>query len=227
MRTHDPRVPKALLSVAGRPFLHWQLSWLADQGVEGVVLSIGHLGGQIRDSVRDGAAWHVPVRYVEEGDDLRGTGGAVRLAVDQGALGESFFVLYGDSYLQVSLADVKTAFSASGLPALMTVYENDGRWDVSNVVRSGDRVVRYEKGCVDPPPDMRYIDYGVSVLRAEVVCELIPPGVPHDLAGFFTTLSLENRLAAFVATQRFYEIGSPEGLAELELLLTSGAAGTP
>jgi NDP-sugar pyrophosphorylase family protein len=225
MRTHNPTVPKAMLPVAGRPFVHWQLSWLADQGVDDAVLSIGHLGEQIRDFVRDGAAWHLTVTYVEEGDDLRGTGGAVRLAVDQGALGDSFFVLYGDSYLQVSLRDVQATFEAAGRPALMTVYENDGRWDASNAVCAGDVVTLYEKGCADPPPDMRFIDYGLSVLRADIVRELIPRQERHDLAGFFQTLSRQGRLGAFVATERFYEIGSPDGLADLDRVLTLGAAG--
>jgi NDP-sugar pyrophosphorylase family protein len=227
MQAQDSHVPKAMLPVAGRPFVHWQLSWLAGQGADGAVLSIGHLGGQIRDFVRDGAAWHLPVTYVEEGDDLRGTGGAVRLAVDEGALSDSFFVLYGDSYLQVALRDVQTAFEAAGLPALMTVYENDGKWDASNVICEGNVVVHYEKGCSDPPQAMRFIDYGLSVMRAELVRELIPPREHHDLAEFFTTLSTQGRLGAFIATQRFYEIGSPEGLAELDRLLAPGGTGSP
>ena len=220
MQAHDPRVPKAMLPIAGRPFVHWQLSWLANHGADGVVLSTGHLGGQIRDFVKDGAEWNLPVTYVEEGDELRGTGGAIRLAVDEGALGDSFFVLYGDSYLQVALRDVWSAFELAGLPALMTVYENDGRWDTSNAVCAGNMVVHYEKGSADPPPDMRFIDYGLSALQADLVRELISPGQQHDLADFFLTLSRQGRLAAFVATERFYEIGSPEGLAELDRLLT-------
>ncbi len=99
-----------MLPVAGRPFVYWQLAWLAAQGADGAVLSIGHLGAQIRDYVGDGAAWRLPVTFVEEGDDLRGTGGAVRLAVDEGVMGDSFFVLYGDSYLQVALPVVEAAF---------------------------------------------------------------------------------------------------------------------
>ncbi len=227
MRAHDPTVPKAMLPVAGRPFVHWQLSWLTDQGVDHVVLSTGHLGHQIRAFVGDGAAWHLAVTYVEDGDSLRGTGGAVRLAVDQGALGDSFFVLYGDSYLQVALPEVQAAYEVVGLPALMTVYENDGRWDASNAVCADNVVVQYEKGCPDPPHDMLFIDYGLSVLQADVVRELIPPGERHDLAAFFTTLSGQGRLGAFVATERFYEIGSPDGLAELDLLLAPGAGGPP
>ncbi len=227
MQAQDPHVPKSMLPVAGRPFVHWQLSWLAHQGADGAVLSIGHLGDQIRDFVRDGAAWHLPVTYVEEGDDLRGTGGAVRLAVDEGLLDESFFVLYGDSYLQVALPDVQAAFETARQPALMTVYENDGRWDASNAICVGDVVVRYEKGCEDPPPDMRFIDYGLSAVHGNLVRELIAPGEQHDLADFFLTLSRQRRLGAFVATERFYEIGSPEGLAELDKLLSLGTVSPP
>ncbi len=122
---------------------------------------------------------------------------------------------------------MQAAFEAARQPALMTVYENDGRWDASNAICVDDVVVRYEKGCQDPTPDMRFIDYGLSVVHGNLVRELIAPGEQHDLADFFSTLSRQGRLGAFVATERFYEIGSPDGLAELDRLLKLGAVGPP
>jgi MurNAc alpha-1-phosphate uridylyltransferase len=223
MRSYEANVPKSLLPVAGHPFIHWQLSWLSAQGVESVVLSVGHMGAMIRDYVQDGAAWSVAVRYVEELGGLRGTGGAVRLAVDEKAVGDEFFVLYGDSYLDVDMAAVHGQFVASGLPALMTVFANDGKWDTSNVVSDGNKVTRYDKHCSSPPPDMRFIDYGLSAVRTKVVQELIPSDVTHDLADFFMALSQQGRLGAFTVQNRFYEVGSPKGLRELERHLGDGS----
>ena len=120
-------LPKTLVPVAGRPFADRQLTWLAQQGVDQIVYCIGYRGDQIRAYVDDGARWGLSVTYVDEGSDLRGTGGALRLAHDNGALAEWFAVLYGDSYLRVELASVAAAFRRSELPALMTVLRNEGR----------------------------------------------------------------------------------------------------
>jgi NDP-sugar pyrophosphorylase family protein len=173
----------------------------------------------IKDYVADGERWGVPVSYVEETDGLLGTGGAVRLAVDREVVGDHFFVLYGDSYLQVHLRRVDADFERRNLPALMTVFENDGRWDKSNVVLEGEMITRYEKECLEPPAAMRYIDYGLSELRADVVRELVPTGRRHDLADLFSSLSRQGRLGGFEVGERFYEVGSPEGIQGLDKLL--------
>ena len=214
---------KCLIEVAGRPFAQLQLEWLASQGLRDVTFSIGHHGDQVRAALGDGSAFGVHIEYVDEGTDRRGTGGAVRLAVERDSLDEAFFVLYGDSYLRVDLEAVSAAFSASGCDALMTVYRNMGRFDRSNAVFGGGMVTRYEKGLAPPPSDMQFVDYGLSVLTPEVVVAGVPSGTPADLADLFSDLAATGRLAGFEATERFYEIGSPSGLADLEShLATSG-----
>jgi NDP-sugar pyrophosphorylase family protein len=218
-------VPKTLLPVAGRPFADWQLEWLASAGVTSVVYCIGFLGEQVRAHVGDGAGHGLSVSYVDEGDQLRGTAGALRLALDQGELDELFLVLYGDSWLQVDPADVFAAARDSGLPALMTVFRNDGLFDASNVEFADGRVVRYEKGLGEAtPPTMRWIDYGLSVLTRDLVATRVPAGEVADLAPLCTALAAEGRLAGYLVTDRFYEIGSPAGLAEAEALLTARPA---
>jgi NDP-sugar pyrophosphorylase family protein len=216
-------VPKTLLPVAGRPFADWQLDWLAEAGVDSVVYSIGYLGEAIRDHVGDGSARGLAVQYVDEGRELRGTAGALRLAGDRGVLADRFLVLYGDSWLQVDPAATHAAAEASGLPALMTVYENNGQFDTSNVEYADGRVVRYEKGLDPVPPGMRWIDYGLSVFTREVIEERVPADTVADLAALCTALAAEGALAGLLVPDRFYEIGSPEGLAEVSALLAHRA----
>jgi MurNAc alpha-1-phosphate uridylyltransferase len=216
MHPHTSVLPKCLLPVAGRPFADWQLEWLASEGVTRVVYCIGHLGDYVRAHVGDGSAWALHVTYVDEGPSLLGTAGALRLALDSDVLDEEFFVIYGDSYLSVSLSAVATAFRSSGCPALMTVFRNEGNWEESNVVFDRDRVLRYQKHPGEPPLGMDYVDYGLSVLRADLVADTVVTGTPVDLAGVFERLSLEGRLAGYEVKERFYEIGSPDGLRALE-----------
>lgn len=219
-------VPKTLLPVGGLPFADWQLSWLAAAGVTSVVYCIGYLGEQIRDHVGDGSRWGLAVTYVDEGPALRGTAGALRLAADSGALAPRFLVLYGDSWLQIDPADVHRASEQSGRPALMTVFENEGRWDASNVVYENGRVLRYTKGLDPVPAEMRWIDYGLCVFTRELVRERVPADAPSDLAPLCSVLAASGELTGYLATDRFYEIGSPEGLAEVEVLLRA-RSGTP
>jgi NDP-sugar pyrophosphorylase family protein len=217
-------VPKTLLPVQGRPFAAWQLDWLSRAGIESVVYCVGYLGQDVRDYVGAGARWGLSVAYVDEGERLRGTAGALRLAHDEGALADDFLVLYGDSWLQVDPAEVLREARRRPQPALMTVYQNLGRWDTSNVIFDGTRVVRYAKGLTERPDDMRWIDYGLMALRRDVIAERVAPGTVRDLAPILTVLADEGALAGFEVAERFYEIGSVEGRQELERFLRDRAS---
>lgn len=211
LRPITETIPKAMVEVAGKPFVHRQLEHLSAQGVREAVLLIGHLGEQIETSVGDGSAFGLQVRYSHDGPKALGTAGAIRQALP--LLGEEFFVLYGDSFLPIDFAAVAKAYRQSNLPALMTVMENADRWDKSNAHYAAGRVPLYDKAA--PTPDMRHIDYGLSVLSARAMAE-VEPGRAEDLADLFHRLSLAGQLAGFVVTERFYEIGSHQGLREAE-----------
>jgi len=221
MRPSTETIPKALLPVCGEPFVDHQLRWLSSHGVAEVVLSIGHLGQLLREHVGDGGRFGLRVRYVDEGEELRGTAGALRLALEEGALAPDFLLTYGDSYLPVDFGAFARAFERSDAPAMMAVYRNLERWDQSNVVVSGARVVLYDKHHKGPALRMEYIDYGLSGLRRAVVEERVPPGAKADLADLLHALSVEGQLAAYEVSTRFYEIGSPQGLADLEHFLVA------
>lgn len=213
-----PGIPKALVPVLGEPFAFHQLRLLASEGVSEAVFVVGHRSKQLRAALGDGSAFGLALTYVDEGDELHGTGGALRVALDQGALPDVFGVLYGDSYLPVGLAPVFEAFVASDRPALMTVYRNDDRWDRSNAVVEDGVVTSYEKGSPTRDPRMRWIDYGLSVLEREVATR-IPAGSVVDLADVYRELSARGELAGYEVSERFYEVGSPRGLTDLERYL--------
>ena len=206
-----PRLPKAMLPVAGKPFIDHKLGQLAAQGVDTVVLLLGHGAEAIADHVGDGSAHGLAVRVVLDGDALLGTGGAVRRALP--ALGEAFWVTYGDTLLAVPMAGAEAAFRAQGCRGLMTVLRNRDRWDASNVAVRDGLVADYRKGA--PPGTYEYIDYGMSILRAEAL-RGFPEGEEFDLAAVLQALSASGELAAFEVTERFYEIGSEAGYRETE-----------
>lgn len=217
MRPATETLPKALIEVRGRPFADLQMEWLAAQGVAEVVYCIGYLGGMLRERLDGGARFGLRIDYVDEGTELRGTAGALRLAAEQGKLPDAFFVLYGDSYLTVDLAAVEAAWRAGDAPALMTVLHNCDRWDTSNAEVRDGRVVVYQKGGKGMDGNrLQWIDYGLSVLTRDVVVGRLAAGEKGDLAVMMRDLAAEGRLAAYEVSDRFYEVGSPQGLRDLE-----------
>ena len=211
-------VPKAMLPVLGVPFVDHQLELFARNGIRRVLFSVGHLGEQLRAHVGDGSRWGVAASYVDEGPSLRGTGGALRLALEEGALDDTFLVTYGDSYLPIPHRPVWEALDeGGGGDVVMTVLRNEGRFDRSNV-RFEDGVLRYEKGVAE---GMTHIDFGLLALRRSVVDE-IPADTVVDLSEVLRDLSTHGRILGREVTSRFYEIGSPEGLRALEEHLARG-----
>lgn len=216
MRPLTIETPKALIEVAGRPFLAWQLEKIRSSGYARVLLCVGHLGEKIRDYAGDGARFGLELDYSFDRPTLLGTAGALRRALAR--LEPAFLVTYGDSYLpfdySAPLRDLEAHPEALGT---MSVFKNEGRFDRSNTRVQGELVLRYEKGSSDPALD--YIDYGATALRREVVAKL--PSVDDDgaypmgLDALQAKLAAEGRLRAYAARERFYEIGSEAGLADL------------
>jgi N-acetyl-alpha-D-muramate 1-phosphate uridylyltransferase len=216
IRAVNATVPKSLVPVRGVPFIDYQLSWLARQGIHDVVLTIGYLGEKIIEHVGDGSRWNLRVRYSDEGSALQGTGGAIRQALAQDLLEEAFFILYGDSFLPIAFAPVWAA-SGSGHHPTLTVFRNEEKWDRSNTIFADGKIVLYQKGRSDAAAiGMRHIDYGLSVLPRELIRNLVAPQGPADLADTYHRLSVQQRLRGFEVQERFYEIGSPDGLRDFE-----------
>lgn len=212
LRPITEKIPKALIEVGGRPFVCRQLDYLRGQSINRVVLCTGYLGEQIEAVVGDGQAFGLDVCYSPDGPTLLGTGGALKRALP--SLGERFFVLYGDSFLPCNFHEVQQAFVNSGRPALMTVLHNGDRWDKSNALFRDGQIIEYNKR--SPRPEMEYIDYGLGILSADVLGGY-PDAVPFDLAEVYRQLSLAGKLAGHEVHERFYEIGSYEGLKDAEL----------
>lgn len=214
MRPMTQTIPKSLLEVAGKPFLDHQLALFARQGVRHMVICAGHLGDQMEAFAGDGARWGLSITWSFDGEQLLGTGGALIRALP--FLGEEFLVTYGDSYLDESYGPIVAAFEASGQPALMTVFRNEGRYDTSNIEFVDGRLKRYDK--VNLSPAMKHIDYGLQVLKREALVGW-PEGRKFDLADVYRSLVEQGRMAGYETARRFHEIGSPQGLADLDAFL--------
>lgn len=208
------QIPKALVEVAGRPFLAHQLELLVSQGILEVVICCGHLGKAIEAFAGDGHDFGCRIQYSHDGPEPLGTGGAIRKALP--LLGSEFWVMYGDTYLTAPFAAVLDAFRKGCKPACMAVLRNENRWDTSNVEFENGRLIRYSKQ--QRTASMRHIDYGLSLFSVEGFRGW---GVVRafDLSQLQEQLIEQGKMAACEVHERFYEIGTPSALGETEYFL--------
>ena len=209
LRPITEKIPKALVDVAGKPFLIHQLDYLKKQKVTNVVLCLGYLGEQVEAVIGNGSSFGLNVCYSWDRPTLLGTGGCLKKALP--LLGENFFVYYGDSYLPINFQKVAHDYCKCKKPALMTVLKNDDQWDKSNVYYQNNVIIEYNK--MIPKPEMSHIDYGLSILSASVFSDE-PEMKPLDLSHIFHKLSIKGLLAGHEVFERFFEIGSLKGLEE-------------
>lgn len=215
LRPITEKIPKALVEVAGNPFIYHQMRLLHSHEIRKVVISAWYRGDMIREYLGDGKQFGMEVEYVFDGDSPLGTGGAIRKALP--LLDSPFFVLYGDSYLPCNYADIQSCFIEGKQPALMTTYRNQGRYDASNVEMADGKILQYDKKVRSSR--MEHIDYGLGMFVPSVF-ESLKESQSADLAEVYHRLVVEKQLLAYEVTQRFYEVGSFEGLSELDALLS-------
>lgn len=218
LKDYTKECPKSLVDVCGRPFFDYQLDLLMAWGFKKFVFLIGYRADMIEKYYGNGSSRNISIRYSYDGEKLLGTGGAVRRAID--LLEDDFLLIYGDSFMDIDYAQTLYRFvlgKENGARALMTVLRNNNRFDRSNVVMEGGRVVLYDKH--ETLPEMDYIDYGVSAYRKELF-EDYPADEAFDISDIQHELSVKGQLAAQIVTKRFYEIGSPASLAEFSEYVT-------
>ena len=216
LRPITETIPKALIEISGEPFIFHQLRYLRQQGIDSIVLCIGYLGEMIEATVGDGSQFGMRVSYSFDGSQLLGTGGAIKSALP--LLGKNFFILYGDSFLPIQFKPIETSYLSSKKLGLMTVLKNENQWDKSNAIYQYGLLVEYNKEVIKP--DMAYIDYGLGILNADVFSRY-PEGEVLDLSKVYNQLSLKGELFGYEVFERFYEIGSHQGILETEEYLTS------
>lgn len=218
LRPVTETIPKALVEVADRPFAEHQMELLRRHNLREVVWLVGYRADQIEAVLGDGSRWGMTFSYVHDGPVLLGTGGAIRRALSH--LGDAFFVMYGDSYLECDFADVERTFRQSGLKALMTVYRNEGLFDTSNVEFAGNTIKRYDKRT--RTPEMHHIDWGLGAFTANAF-DGYPVDRPLDLATVYQDMLAASQLVGYEVPNRFYEIGSPAGIADTDAFLRQKA----
>ncbi len=210
------KIPKSLLEVGGKPFILHQIDLLKNNKISKVVICASHLGDHIKEYLDDQSIRDIGIEYSFDGDKLLGTGGAIKKTL--GLLGENFFVMYGDSYLNTDFQKINEYFFSEKKSGLMTVYHNEGKYDKSNIEFENGDILKYDKKASND--NMRYIDYGLGILTPNAFNDFTDKD-EFDLEQVYKNLLKKNDLLGFEVKERFYEIGSFEGMEETNRYIMS------
>ncbi|MDZ4713419.1 MAG: sugar phosphate nucleotidyltransferase [bacterium] len=216
LRPVTEKIPKSMIEVAGKPFIDHQLELTKSNGILNVIVCTGFLGEKIEEHTGNGKELGLDIKYSFDGETLLGTGGAIKKALN--LLGDSFFVMYGDSYLNTDFKIINEYFFSTHKSGLMTVFRNDGKWDKSNIEFEDSKIKNYDKKSSDVK--LKYIDYGLGILTKKAFEDFENENV-FDLERVYKNLLIKDELAGFEVSERFYEIGSFEGLSATEELLST------
>jgi len=217
LRPVTEKIPKAMVSVGGRPFLRYLLELLACQKITDILLCVGYLGNQIESYFGDGRNLSLKIIYHKEKGELLGTGGALKQAAS--LMAEHCLVLNGDTYLPINYNDMISAYFERGKKALTAIYTNRENTGVkSNLAISGENVVtKYDKIAADP--ELKYVEAGALIIQREVL-SLISHKYPISIEkSLYPALIDRGELGVYVTNQRFYDIGTPEQLGIFEEFL--------
>lgn len=210
--------PKSMILVNNIPFLEYQLRFLKENEIEDIVLCVGHLCEQIVDYFGNGHHLGVDITYSIESHPL-GTAGAIKNASP--FLNDIFFTIYGDSHLFLDFRKMYDYFVQNNQRGMMTVFKNNDLYDKSNTAFDGAMVTRYDK--VDRS-GLSYIDYGANIFRKEIL-KLIPEDTFYSLESLFQQLIQQDSLMGYEVKQRFFEIGSPQGLDDFTAFIAGNTGG--
>lgn len=208
-------IPKSMVPILGKPFLEHQIDLCKKNGIGEIILCVGHLWEKIFEHFQYGQEYGIKISYSIERKRLD-TGGALKNA--NRFLQDEFFVMYGDSYLTADWKKIENDFRISGKQGLMTVFENNWQIEPSRVLLSADRktIAEYNKDA--PRKEMQFSEYGLNIFQRDLLNKIREESFP--ISRYFNLLIAENQLAASISPTRFYEIGCPEGLKDLETFLS-------
>tara|TARA_B000000565_G_C23758301_1_gene367363 strand:- start:58 stop:762 length:705 start_codon:yes stop_codon:yes gene_type:complete len=204
--------PKSLIDINGDPFIIHQLRYLKNQGFKKIHLCLGFLADQIITTLKHFNYLDLNITYSLDGDNQLGTGGALKNALDK--CEDYFFVQYGDSYLPINYSKIYDFFVMNKSQSnILTIYENNSMYDKSNVIYTANKIFKYDKNLNSA--EMNFIDYGLSLLKKDEIIPILENNI-SDLSEVYKILINENKMIPYIVKERFYEIGKPEGIADMK-----------
>ena len=204
-------LPKSLIEINNRPFIYWQLKYIEQQGFKDIHLCLGNMGEMVEEAVKKFKLINLNITFSYDGDKLLGTGGAIVNALSN--VTDDLFIQYGDSYLPVNYKKIQNSYLSNDKKILMSIIKNNNKWDKSNVIYKDSKLLEYNKK--NYSDNMEYIDYGLSIV-SKTIFESYNQKETIDLADIFQKASINSQIIGYEVSEKFYEIGSKEGIKDFK-----------
>jgi len=214
LRPITAQLPKALVRVAGKPLIVWQLERLVRAGFREVVVNVSWLGEAIVAELGDGAAFGLAIAYSREDEPLESAGGIARA---RALLGEAPFALVNaDIWCDYDLARLR-GHRLGGDLAHLVLTANPAHHPAGDFTLQGDRAGN--------APAPRYTYTGISLVDPALIAP-VAPGAKAPIAPLLRAAADAGRLSGELHKGIWRDAGTPERLAELESLVAGSGAMT-
>ena len=206
-------IPKSLINFYKKPFIYYQLCLLERNKFKKIVISTGHLSKKLKYYInKNKKKFNLKIKFINDGKNLLGTGGAIKNAISM--LSKDFFVIFGDSYLDVDYLKIYKKFLFFKKLGLMTVYKNNNLNDktgegLSDIEIHNGKIIKYDK--LSRNSRMEYINYGISVFNKNLFKKW-EFKKKMDLQVINQELIDNKELSYLIIKKQFYETGSKKGI---------------
>jgi D-glycero-alpha-D-manno-heptose 1-phosphate guanylyltransferase len=216
-----PDLPKALVPVAGKPFLEWQIGWLASQGIKKIHLAAGYKAKLLHEwlAISGSAKFsRLTFSFSEEPAPL-GTGGGLAYAAKQ-IKASSFLALNGDTLLpSIALNNFIKFCEGATFEAIIAVVK------VKESSRFG--TINFDENCrlrsfnEKSQNGDSWINAGIYFFKNFSLNNLQFPKSFSIEKDFFPAMLKENKIGVFPVEGELFDMGTPEGIRELTQFLLS------
>lgn len=213
MRPLTDQTPKPLLPVAGKPLLQWHIERLRAAGITELVINHAWLGAQLEAHFADGGSWGVRIAWSREGEPLETLGGIVKALPLLGD--EPFLVVNGDIWCDYDFASLVAAHALLPSQALaqLLLVDNPRQHPHGDFALHGDRV--------SSAGEPRLTFAGIGLYHPQLFRHCPPGKAP--LAPLLRAAMAQQQVRGEHFRGRWFDIGTPERLAELDQRLRAGS----
>ncbi|MBI2029073.1 NTP transferase domain-containing protein [Candidatus Gottesmanbacteria bacterium] len=210
--------PKVMAPVNGKPFLEYLLLILRKHSINKVVIATGYLGGFIKEYFGNGSFLGIDISYSHQRRPV-GTGGAVALAEREGHFNFPYFVVNGDTFIDIDFKKLFLFHNSKKTSVTLTVSYRKNTQSLGIVNLTKSKVKSFKENSQSKSGG--YVNCGVYVFTPGVIKPLKDDKRFSLEKEFFPRLAREGRLGGFETRSDFIDIGVPNNYYRAIKLLTN------
>ena len=207
-------IPKPMIKICGKPILEHQIECLKRNGLNDIIIVIGHLGNHITDYFGGGSNFNCNIAYYAESEPL-GTAGALFKLAD---LSEDFILLNGDIIFDIDFSRMIEFHNEKKSWATLAVHPNNHPFDSSLIISNNDNQVT---GWINKEDERTWyknqVNAGVHILSINFLKYFSPLKDKIDLDRDLLKPAISSgKIYAYPTPEYIKDMGTPERYAQVQ-----------